>query len=70
MMSEYVTVAEASKLAGVSHDTMRRWCADGWLSSAVKRGKTWFVLREEVLAFEQPRRGLGSRYREEENDGS
>lgn len=56
-MEEIVTVAEVAKIRGVHKDTVRRWCAEGWLKSAKMMGRTWVMLKSEALAFEPPKPG-------------
>ena len=56
-----ITLREASALTGIPRPTLRRWCDQGRLPSAVKqetlRGAVWLVKAADV---EKVRRGKGS----------
>jgi len=56
-MSEIITAEEAARLRGVTGETIRRWCRDGWLTKARKAGKTWLLDKAELMAFEPPKPG-------------
>ena len=43
-----LTFAEASEALGLSHMTLRRWAADGWLAT-IKIGGTIRILEEDLI---------------------
>ena len=57
MPEGFMTVAEAAKAKGVSVQTVRRWCDDGWIDGASKHGRDWAVPRASVMAFKPPKPG-------------
>ena len=53
ILDEVITVAEATKLKGVSATAVQYWIAKGWVA-ARQSGTIWLLVRKEVEAFVLP----------------
>lgn len=56
MMSDYLTVEDAARTAGVSRSTISRWCAGGQGTlrplRAVKASGVWLVDATDLVGFQ------------------
>ena len=57
--TEWITTTEAAELTGYTATHFRRLIANGHLQ-AVKRAKTWFLRKKDVLAYAEEMERLGS----------
>ncbi len=58
MLDDFLTVSEAARRRAVTDRTIRRWCADGWITGARRVGeRAWLIPRAELDAFEPPAPG-------------
>lgn len=55
-MPDVLTVSQIAKMLGTHVATVRRWCAMGQLP-ARRVGSSYICRREDLEAFERPRRG-------------
>lgn len=49
MMDNYITLKEAGELSGKEVETLKKQCQEGRIRGAIKKGKAWFVPRNEIL---------------------
>ena len=56
--SERLSAKEASKLLNLSPVSVRKYCQQGVLQG-VKKGRDWFVSREEIERYNRERRSPG-----------
>lgn len=68
MKKKILTTSEAAQIAGVHHDTVRRWCESGELHSK-KFGGSWAISRDDLDDFllnrpepKKPGRKAGSKF--------
>jgi len=55
---EWITTQEAATLTGYSAVTLRQFAREGRIKS-IKRGRDWFLDRDEVLAYAEEMQRLG-----------
>ena len=56
---EWITMQEAAELMGISADYFRKTIRRGRFK-AIKRGRDWFLVKEDILAYHQKMQPLGS----------
>lgn len=69
MKNKILTTSEAAKIAGVHHDTVRRWCESGQLRSKQMGKRGWAITRDDLDDFllnrtepKKPGRKPGSKF--------
>ena len=56
---EWITTQEAAELTGITADYFRKAIRRGRFK-AIKRGRDWFLVKEDILAYYQEMQRLGN----------
>lgn len=62
-MDDWLTVNEAADRLGVGPERVRQLCRLGYLPSAIKRGRDWFVPTREIERYLELEPGVKGRPR-------